>query len=61
MLSGNINGVDIVCFPAKRTSDKSPTWRCLKSRPRPETSSPRNPRLPVGRDARDDDDGDVPF
>jgi len=58
MLTGTINGVDVVAFLAKRTSEKSPTWRVLKSRPRPETT--RSPRLPVAKDPRLDDD-DVPY
>lgn len=36
-----VNGeqVRVVCFAAKKTSDKSPSWRVLKSVPR-ETAAP---------------------
>ena len=33
-LTGEIGGVKVVCFAAKRTSEKSPAWRVLKSKPR---------------------------
>lgn len=33
-LTGEIGGVKVVCFAVKATSDKSPTWRVLKSKPR---------------------------
>lgn len=32
--TGTINGVKVVCFAAKKTSDKSPAFRVLKSKPR---------------------------
>ena len=32
-LTGEINGVKVVCFPAKPT-EKGPAWRVLKSKPR---------------------------
>ncbi len=51
-MTGTINGVNVVCFPAKKTSDKSPTWRVLKSKPRESASVDA---------ARNDGDGDVPF
>lgn len=35
-MTGTIDGVKVVCFPAKQTSDKSPAWRVLKSKPRDE-------------------------
>ena len=35
-LTGTIGGVKVVCFAVKQTSDKSPTWRVLKSQPKPE-------------------------
>ena len=33
-MTGTVNGERIVCFAAKRGSDKSPDWRVLKSVPR---------------------------
>jgi len=39
-MTGTINGVNVVCFPAKQTSDKSPAWRVLKSKPRGESAAP---------------------
>lgn len=32
-LTGEINGVKVVCFPAKPT-EKGPAWRVMKSKPR---------------------------
>ncbi len=49
-MTGTINGVNVVCFPAKKTSDKSPAWRVLKSKP-------RDGAAPV----RGSDNSDVPF
>ena len=43
-MTGTINGVAVVCFPAKRTSEKSPAWRVLKSKPRDE-AKPRPAQL----------------
>ena len=46
MMSGKINGVDVVCFAVdKRGNEKKPDWRVLKSRPRGER----------GEQGRDDD------
>ena len=67
MMTGTIDGVDVVCFLVKRTTEKSPTWRVLKSRPRAVTEPPAQrvstPRLPMGRGPLpvDDDDPDIPF
>ena len=33
-LTGEINGVKVVCFPAKQTSERSPAYRVLRSKPR---------------------------
>ena len=38
-LTGEINGVKVVCFPAKPT-EKGPAWRVLKSKPREERPAP---------------------
>lgn len=35
-MTGTVAGVQVVCFRAKQTSEKSPTWRVLKSKPRDE-------------------------
>ena len=62
MMTGTIDGVDVVCFLVKRSSEKSPHWRVLKSRPR--TEQPQRvstPRLPMGRGALPVDDDDIPF
>jgi hypothetical protein len=32
-MTGEINGVKVVCFPAK-PSEKGPAWRVLKSKPK---------------------------
>lgn len=37
-MTGVINGEKVVIFTARKTSDKSPDWRVLKSKPRPESS-----------------------
>lgn len=50
-LTGEINGVKVVCFPAK-PSEKGPAWRVLKSKPRDE-ATPTTGR-PV-------DSSDIPF
>jgi len=42
-MTGEINGVKVVCFPAKKSSDKSPDWRVLKSKPLAGTA-PAEPR-----------------
>lgn len=34
-MTGEINGVKVVCWPAKQTSDKSPDWRVMRSKPKP--------------------------
>lgn len=31
-MTGEINGVKVVCWPAKQTSDKSPDWRVMRPR-----------------------------
>lgn len=49
-MTGEINGVKVVVFPAKKKSDKSPDWRVLKSKPRED-------RAPVSAPA----DDSIPF
>ncbi len=39
-MTGEIDGVKVVVFAAKKTSDKSPDWRVLKARPRPVEAQP---------------------
>ena len=51
-LTGEINGVKVVCFPNKG-GDKAPAWRVMKSKPRDE-----GPRPPVPSPISD---RDVPF
>jgi hypothetical protein len=40
-LTGEINGVKVVCFRNKKAADnpKAPTWRVLKSKPKASASS----------------------
>ena len=33
-MTGEINGVKVVCFPNKSDNPKAPAWRVLKSKPR---------------------------
>lgn len=33
-LSGQINGVDVICFPVNSDNPRAPAWRVLKSQPR---------------------------
>jgi hypothetical protein len=51
-LTGEINGVKVVCFAVQKRSEKSPTWRVLKAQPRGE-------RAPYDANARPDDE--IPF
>lgn len=37
-LTGEINGVKVVCFRSKSTSPKAPTWTVLKSKPKPQAA-----------------------
>jgi hypothetical protein len=53
-MTGEINGVKVVVFAAKKTSDKSPDWRVLKSKPRTDTPSDQQPGKPL-------EDNDIPF
>lgn len=46
-MTGEINGVKVVCFRNKSDNPKAPQWRVLKSRPKPPRSEA--------------DDSDVPF
>jgi hypothetical protein len=51
-MTGTIDGVKVVLFPAKKTNEKSPDWRVLKSKPKTETV--QDQREPLT-------DQDVPF
>lgn len=53
-LTGEINGVKVVAFPVERKSDKSPSWRVMKSKPREDA-----PARPQSRDRVDA--SDIPF
>jgi hypothetical protein len=33
-MTGEINGVKVVCFAVQAKSDKSPAWRVLKAKPK---------------------------
>lgn len=37
-LTGEVNGVKVVCFLVKSDNQKAPTWRVLRSKPREETA-----------------------
>lgn len=37
MLSGTVLGQEVVAFKTRNESGRGPTWRVLKSRPRPES------------------------
>lgn len=40
-MTGEIGGVKVVCFPnIRKSSDRQPDWRVLKSKPRDERSAP---------------------
>jgi hypothetical protein len=56
-MTGEINGVKVVCFPVTKGGDKSPTWRVLKSKPR-EEPIPNDQRTSVGKVVTSQD---VPF
>jgi hypothetical protein len=56
-MTGVINDVRVVAFPAKKTSEKSPDWRVLKSKPR-EDAPPQRQAPPERVDLTEDD---VPF
>jgi len=49
-MTGEINGVKVVCFAAKKTSDKSLDWRVLKSVPREDKPTPREEQPPIPDD-----------
>lgn len=36
MLSGTVNGVEVICFRTKSDNPKAPAWRVLKSQPKGE-------------------------
>lgn len=44
-MTGEVNGVKVVCFAVKSDNPKAPAWRVLKSKPKEQA----------------DDDGGVPF
>lgn len=33
-MTGEVNGVKVVCFRSKSTHEKAPAWRVLKSKPK---------------------------
>lgn len=55
-MTGTINGQPVVCFGVTAKSDKAPTWRVLKSKPREQM--PNDQRTSIGRVITDQD---VPF
>jgi uncharacterized protein (DUF736 family) len=39
-MTGEINGVKVVCFAVTSKSEKAPAWRVLKSKPKVEEEAP---------------------
>lgn len=55
-MTGEVNGVKVVCFRSKSTHEKAPAWRVLKSRPKD------GDRAQFAHDvAMAIDDRDIPF
>lgn len=46
-LTGEVNGVKVVCFRVSSESPKAPAWRVLKSKPREGASVPSAPTAAV--------------
>lgn len=42
-LSGKIGDQDVICFRVKSMNPKAPTWRVLKSTPKPDAADQRTP------------------
>ena len=40
-LSGQINGLDVICFPVQSENPKAPAWRVMKSEPREQRAPDR--------------------
>ena len=52
-MSGTIDGMDVVCFRnTKKTSEKQPDWRVLKSKPRESRFELLEPSVPVQGESR---------
>ena len=50
-MTGEIGGVKVVCFPnTRKTSDRQPDWRVLKSKPRTERPAPAMDDFPQADD-----------
>lgn len=49
-LSGDIDGVEVVCFRVRSQHPKAPTWRVLKSKPRTERPAPAMDDFPPADD-----------
>ena len=39
-MTGEVNGVKVVCFAVTSKSEKAPQWRVLKSKPKEESEAP---------------------
>ena len=48
-LSGQIDGVDVICFPVQSQNPKAPAWRVMKSEPR-EQRAPSRDTVPAPTD-----------
>jgi hypothetical protein len=61
-MTGEINGVKVVCFRTQKRSDKSPDWRVMKSKPRDrrQDDTPLDMVNEVGVVTTPGDDG-IPF
>lgn len=55
-MTGEVNGVAVVCFAVKSSNPKAPSWRVLKSQPKGE-----RPAAPASTAVADYDDSDIGF
>lgn len=61
-MTGEVNGVKVVCFRTKSQHEKAPTWRVLKSKPKDETRPMETEREIEQRAAAEPiTDEDIPF
>ena len=45
-MTGEISGVSVVCFPVRKTHERSPSWRVLKSTPKDQRPARREDDAP---------------
>jgi uncharacterized protein (DUF736 family) len=56
-LTGEVNGIKVVCFPVNSENPKAPTWRVMKSKPKDASVPDAGHNL----NAPPVDAGDIPF